>query len=419
MILGILKNQLKADHLSTALKASCPIVNRDADDLLLDLHKSWLADKNQKTELMVNDLKNTINKAYDEVEQEPSQSELKRPRPWTVRELSILHALYPILDHDYDSYTSIIPERTAAQIATKIQTEYARGYLGDHQANDHYKQTKAIQYEVFHDTASQMGLLKDRQPNRQASKVNESEPAVQIPAPFATDESAPNGSTLTEPSSSAAIKLPRRAGRGKKSELVAAEDERIGLTEPRRVGRSRKSDMATAQKEKMTTTVNTSPRRMGRPRKSDLADAQGKGSNATAPRHRVGRPRKSELADAPKEGREGIESRRVGRPRNYEHFDQPEEHTQSIDTTSLSPVDSTRKFESDGSEQERWSELTSPRRGGHFKRIEGGKIKKAETLPISSHSRKTTAGKKPTTASSTPASSPGTQSPPNSSCLAS
>lgn len=48
------------------------------------------------------------------MKQHPSQPELKRSRQWSVRELAILHALYPILDHDYDAYKPIFPGRTVS-----------------------------------------------------------------------------------------------------------------------------------------------------------------------------------------------------------------------------------------------------------------------------------------------------------------
>jgi hypothetical protein len=57
MILGILEKQLKTDHLSTTLSTACPIVNRDADEILQGLQKPWLADKTQKIESRVDDLK--------------------------------------------------------------------------------------------------------------------------------------------------------------------------------------------------------------------------------------------------------------------------------------------------------------------------------------------------------------------------
>jgi hypothetical protein len=304
----------------------------------------------------------------------------------------------------------------SSQITTKIQSEYTRGHLGDHQANDHYKQTKAIHYQVFHDTASQMGLLKDRPSKRQAVQATEGEPTVQIPLTSTTDESAPNDLQLNDPSSSTAPKLSRRMGRSKKSELVNAEDERMVLREssqPHSAGRPGKSDLANAQKVETKSTVTTSPRRGGRRRKSDLVGAQGANSNVAAPCRRVGRMRASEQADTRKEGMETA--------RKDEHFNQPEELTHSIETASIGHVESPRKSESGDKKQERScsSEPTPPRRTGRSKRIDNGKIKKAETLPISSHSGKTKAGKKRTTARSTSASSPGTESPPNATCVAS
>jgi hypothetical protein len=57
---------------------------------------------------------NTIDTAYQDLGQEHTQQILKKQtRPWTVRELSILYALYPIIDHDYESYLPILPGRTA------------------------------------------------------------------------------------------------------------------------------------------------------------------------------------------------------------------------------------------------------------------------------------------------------------------
>ncbi|KAG2188234.1 hypothetical protein INT44_000986 [Umbelopsis vinacea] len=382
MILGIVQKKLKTDVLSSILGVSCPIVNREADDAVLGLLKSWLADKSERTELMFNDRKNTIHQAYAELEQHPSHPVSNRSRYWTVRETSILHALYPILGHDHDAYTSILTERTALQISHKIQSEYTRGYLGDHKGHDHYKQTKAIHYKPFRDIAGHMGLLKDRHHHRRASQANELD---QTHVPSIIDGSGHDNSILTELSSS------------------------IALTRPRRMGRSKKLEEVEAQVEKFVSTESSRPRRRGRLSKSD--DAQT--ANSTAPRRRIGRPRKSKLADTHEGGIETV-PRQVGR-RN-KHFDAPEEqHTQSIETTSPSPGDTASKFENDESKHEQSSELTSPRRSEPFKRVDSGKIKKVETLPISSHSAK--AGEKPSKASSTPASS--SKSPPHSSCLAS
>lgn len=57
LVLGILEKQLNMDHLSTALSTSCPIVNKDADEVLQGLHKPWLEDQDKRTEARVNEIK--------------------------------------------------------------------------------------------------------------------------------------------------------------------------------------------------------------------------------------------------------------------------------------------------------------------------------------------------------------------------
>lgn len=57
LILGILEKQVKTDHLSITLSTSCPIINRDADEVLQGLHKPWLEDQDKRMEARVNEVK--------------------------------------------------------------------------------------------------------------------------------------------------------------------------------------------------------------------------------------------------------------------------------------------------------------------------------------------------------------------------
>lgn len=240
-------------------------------------------------------------------------------------------------------------------------------------------------------------MLEARKTKRLASQTNVWEPTAEVPLASKTEESAPNDSILTESSSSVAPKSSSRVERPEESKLVVAEEEQIIPTESaklRRRGRPRKSDLVIAQKEETVSTITTSPRR------------------------RAGRPRKSELADTGNDEIEGIgtASRRSGRLRKTEQLDQP----QSIESTSLDMDEGSIKSEGDDTKPERSisSEPTTPRRRGRPKKIDNSKVKKPDTLPISSHSGKSTAAeKKRSTARSITANSSG--SPPNSSCVAS
>jgi hypothetical protein len=304
-----------------------------------------------------------------------------------------LTSYHPILYQRHFWLTSI---PISTQIATKIKHEHARGYLDEHQPSGHYKQAKAIHYKAFRKTATQLGLLENRKTKRLASQTNVWEPTVKAPLAYKTEETALNDSILTESSSSIAPKSSSQVELPEELELVDAEEEQIIPTEsvkPRRRGRPRKSDLVIAQKEETVSTITTSPRR------------------------RPGRPRKSELADTGEDDIEGIEtvSRRRRRLRKDEPLDQP----QPIESTSLDMDEGSIKSEDDDTKPERSisAEPTTPRGRGRPKKKGKGKVTKPETLPISSHSGKSTAGKKRSTARSTTANSSG--SPPNSSCVAS
>lgn len=56
-------------------------------------------------------IKKTVQAASENVEKETAKGKVKVA--WTIREVSILHALYPILGHDHEAYESVLPNRSA------------------------------------------------------------------------------------------------------------------------------------------------------------------------------------------------------------------------------------------------------------------------------------------------------------------
>lgn len=278
-----------------------------------------------------------------------------------------------------------------------MKHEHARGYLDEHQSNDLFKQAKAIHYKAFRRTATRLGLLEDRKTKRLASQTNVREPTNKVPLAYKTEKGAPNDAILTESSSPIAPKSTSRVEYREQSEMVDAEAEQAIPTEdvkPRRIGRPRKSGRIIPQKEETVSAISAAARPRAVPNEE------------------------SELADTGKSETKGIEtaSRRRGRPRKNQQLDQP----QPIESTSVDIDEGSIQSEGDDKKTERSisSEPTTPRRRGRPRKNDQSRVKKPETLPISSHSGKSTAGKKRSPArSTTTASSPG--SPPNSACVAS
>jgi hypothetical protein len=132
MMLGILEKQQQTHQLLTLLNVACPVTNKEGDDILLGLYRPWLEEIDEGVEAKVKEVKVCsyfdnrisnmiawINRTADQKTIQAANQDLVKETPkgkgrttWTVREVAILHALYPILGHDHEAYESVLPNRT-------------------------------------------------------------------------------------------------------------------------------------------------------------------------------------------------------------------------------------------------------------------------------------------------------------------
>ncbi|KAI8577516.1 hypothetical protein K450DRAFT_252059 [Umbelopsis ramanniana AG] len=159
MMLGMLEKQQQTHQLLTLLNVACPVTNKEGDDILLGLYRPWLEDVDERVEAKAKEVKKTIQTASQDLTTETPKG--RGRGPWTVREIAILHALYPILGHDHEAYESVLPNRSATSIASKIEKEYLKGHLPKHDARAQYKRPQSIDSEITRATTDYWASIKD------------------------------------------------------------------------------------------------------------------------------------------------------------------------------------------------------------------------------------------------------------------
>ncbi|KAI9277711.1 hypothetical protein BC943DRAFT_332645 [Umbelopsis sp. AD052] len=208
MILGMLEKQQQTHQLLTLLNVACPVTNKEGDDILLGLYRPWLEDAEGRVESKVKDVKKTIQIASQDLTTETPKT--RGRGQWTVREMAILHALYPILGHDHEAYESVLPSRSAKSIANKIDKEYLQGNLPKHDARAQYKRPQSIDSDITRATSEYWASIKDTVTQSTSSVDSEEFTAVRrTPIPAVKKASPPVGRPRKSNSSDGKIKVSR------------------------------------------------------------------------------------------------------------------------------------------------------------------------------------------------------------------